>query len=109
VTLPSGVAVREHADVVVALTQDHLANEVRRGENGGRRLAHSAVVRSLTALGSLEPPGRTFETTVTVPVAADWNLGDIRIVGLLQERGSRRIVGAGFARLNAHDGAPSAG
>lgn len=109
VNLPSVVAVREQADVVVALTQDHLTNDVRRGENRGRRLAHSAVVRSFTALGSLKPPVRTFETTATVPVAADWNLGDIRIVGLLQERGSRRIVGAGLARVNVHDGPPSAG
>jgi hypothetical protein len=107
VTLPSVVAVREQADLIVALTQDHLTNDVRRGENRGRRLAHSAVVRSLTVLGSLTPPIRTFETTATVAVAADWNLGDIRIVGLLQERGSRRIVGAGSARVTAHEDPPS--
>jgi hypothetical protein len=109
VNLPSTVTVREEADVVVALTQDHLTNDVRRGENRGRRLTHSAVVRSLTALGSLKRPARAFETTVTVPVAADWNLGDIRIIGLLQERGSRRIVGAGSARVKVHESPSSAG
>jgi len=109
VTLPSVVAVREQADVVVALTQDHLTNDVRRGENGGRRLAHSAVVRSLTALGTLKPPARTFETTGAVPGVGDWNLDDLRVIGLLQERGSRRIVGAGSARVNVFKAAPSAG
>jgi hypothetical protein len=108
VNLPSTVAIRERADIIIALTQDHLTNDVRRGENGGRRLAHSAVVRSLTALGSLEPTVRTFETKATVPVAADWNLDDIRIIGLLQERGTRRVVGAGSARVNVHDSPSSA-
>jgi hypothetical protein len=106
-TLPSVVAIRERADVIVALTQDHLTNDVPRGENGGRRLAHSAVVRSLTALGTLKPPAQTFETTVTVPVESEWNLDDLKIIGLLQERGSRRIVGAGSARLTAHKDPPS--
>jgi hypothetical protein len=99
VTLPPGVAVREQADVVLAVTQDHLTNDVRRGENSGRRLAHSAVVRSLTTVGSLQASGRTFDTATTVPIGADWTRADVRIIGLLQERQSRRIIGAGFARI----------
>ena len=109
VNLPSGVAVLGPADVVVALTQDHLTSDVHRGENRGRSLAHSAVVRSLTAIGSLKPPVRTFEATATVPIAPDWNLADVRMIGLLQERRSRRIVGAGSVRVNGHEGPPSAG
>jgi len=97
------------ADVVVALTQDHLTSEVHRGENRGRSLAHSAVVRRLTAVGSLKPSVRTFEATATVLIAADWNLADVRIIGLLQERRSRRIVGAGSVRVNGQKGPPSAG
>jgi hypothetical protein len=104
VNLPFVVAVREQADVVVVVTQDHLTNDVRRGENRGRKLAHSAVVRSLTALGSLAPSVRTFETTATVPIAADWKLGDVRIIGLLQERRSRRIIGVGSAPVTSYAG-----
>jgi hypothetical protein len=33
--------------VFVAITQDDLVSEVRRGENGGRRLAHAGVARAL--------------------------------------------------------------
>jgi hypothetical protein len=105
-SLPSAVDAREQADVVVALTQDHETTDVRSGENSGRTLTHTAVVRSLTTLGSLQPPSRTFETTASVPVAADWNPGDLKIVGLLQERRSRRIIGAGSARVNTHEGSP---
>src|SRR5262245_8003370 len=88
VTVPPGVVGREHADAVVAVTQDHLTTDGRRGENSGRRLAHSAVVRSLTTVGSLQASGRTFDTATTVPIAADWTRSDIRIIGLLQERQS---------------------
>ena len=107
VSLTSAVAVREQTDVVVALTQDRLTNDVPRGENRGLRLAHSAVVRSLTALGSFQPPARTFEKTVPVPVAADWEVHNVRIIGLLQERRSRRIVGAGSVRVDESEGSPS--
>jgi hypothetical protein len=95
--------------VVVALTQDHLTSDVHRWENRGRNLTHSAVVRSLTAIGSLRPSVRTLEATATVPIAADWHLADVRIIGLLQERRSRRIVGAGAIRINGQKGPPSTG
>lgn len=106
--LPVGVETREQADVVVALTENHLTSDVRGGENSGRKLVHTAVVRSLSTLGSVQPPIRTFETTSTVPVATDWNAGNLRVVGFLQERRSRRIIGVGSARVHAHDTAPSA-
>jgi hypothetical protein len=107
VSLPSAVVIREQADVVVALAQDHLASEVASGENRGRRLTHRAVVRSMTAFGSLKAAARRFETTATVPVATDWKLADLRIVGLLQERQSRHIVGAGATRVEGHEGPPA--
>ncbi len=105
VEVPPEVTVRGKADVVIAVTQDHLATDVQHGENRGRKLTHSAVVRSLMAVGSLTPPSRTVATTVTVPVAAEWKTSDLRIIGFLQERESRRIIGAGSANVDdAHSG-----
>jgi hypothetical protein len=106
--LPSAADAHERADVVVALTQDRETTNVRSGENSGRTLTHTAVIRSLTTLRSLQPPIPTFETTASVPDAADWKHGDLRVVGLLQERRSRRINGAGTARVNTHEGPPPA-
>jgi hypothetical protein len=40
------------AEVLVALVQDRATSRVERGENAGRTLAHSSVVRSLTVVGS---------------------------------------------------------
>src|SRR5689334_23574142 len=39
------------ADVLVAITEDHLESDVTRGENAGRKLSHVGVARHLTTLG----------------------------------------------------------
>ena len=97
VVVPRSLALRDSADVVVAITEDNLATEVRRGENRGRTLRHSAVVRSLTAIGTLSPGEREWSNRVSVSLATDWTATNVRIIGFLQERASRRIVGAGAA------------
>ncbi len=97
VTVPQQLTLRESADVLVAITEDNLATEVRRGENGGRTLRHSAVVRSLISVGTLSPLERTWSTSASVPVAPEWKVANLRVISFLQERASRRIVGAGVA------------
>jgi hypothetical protein len=97
VNVPPQLTLRESADVLVAITEDNLVTEVRRGENGGRTLRHSAVVRSLISVGTLSPHERTWSTSASVPVAPEWKVAKLRIISFLQERASRRIVGAGAA------------
>ena len=97
IEVPASLTLSETADVLIAVTEDRLVSEVRRGENHGRTLRHSAVVRSLTSIGSLPPQDRTWSTTAVVPLPADWTLPNVRVIGFLQERESRRIVGAGSA------------
>jgi len=97
VDVPPALTLRESADVFVAITEDNLVTEVRHGENGGRTLKHSAVVRSLTSVGTLSPAERTSSMNASVPVAPEWTPANLRIVSFLQERESRRIVGAGAA------------
>ena len=41
----------DRADILVAVTEDQLRSDVKRGENHGRVLAHAAVVRQLTTIG----------------------------------------------------------
>jgi hypothetical protein len=92
-------APREKAYVLLAVAQNHAANDVRRGENGGRLLHHSAVVRSLTALDSMAGADQTFTATTTVPIAPEWAHANLRVIALVQEQQSRRIVGAGAASV----------
>ena len=95
-----GTVLGDRADVIIAITQDRLVDEVARGENRGRQLAHSAVVRSLTAIGSVAGPGSAFTGTVSLPIAAPAKTSDMRVVAFLQERESRRILGAGSATID---------
>jgi hypothetical protein len=98
--LGAGPALREPGDVVVAITQDRLVDDVERGENRGRRLTHSAVARSLTALGSVSGSETAFAADTSLPIGRQWKTSGMRIIAFLQERRSRRILGAGSAILN---------
>jgi len=99
VDVPSDLAIRDIADVVVAVTEGNLTTDIRRGENRGRTLKHSAVVRSLTTVGALKPQEHTFSTTASVPWAPNWKSANVRVISFLQERQSRRIVGAGSVTI----------
>ena len=93
------VARNEPADVTVAITEDRLVTEVRRGENRGRTLRHTAVVRSMMRIGELSPGGRTFSKSVSSVLAREWTLENLRVVAFAQERHSRRIVGVAAVPL----------
>jgi hypothetical protein len=110
VDVPPALTLREPVDVLIAVAEDNLTTEVRRGENHGRTLRHSAVVRSLTSIGTQSPENRTWSMHVPLSVASGWKLANVRVIGFLQERESRRIVGAGSAmsgpRADAAMGTP---
>ena len=78
--------------VLLAITEDDLTTNVRGGENGGRVLKHSAVVRNLRSLGSTS--GGKFETTVKLPAKSDWKKNSLRAIVLVQNDSSGLILGA---------------
>ncbi|HEY4933060.1 MAG TPA: DUF1223 domain-containing protein [Terriglobales bacterium] len=78
--------------VLLAITEDDLTTNVRGGENGGRVLKHSAVVRSLRSLGSTS--NGKFEATVNLPAKSDWKKASLRVVVLVQNRSSGLILGS---------------
>ena len=67
VDVPADLALRGTVDVLVAVAENNLTTDVRRGENGGRTIRHAAVVRSLTTIGALAPHDRAWSTTTAVP------------------------------------------
>jgi hypothetical protein len=99
VGVPPALTLRESVDVLVAVAEDNLLSRVRRGENGGRTLRHSGVVRSLTSVGTLSPHDRVWSTSAAVVLEPEWQPANVRVVSVLQERESRRIVGAGSSRV----------
>ncbi len=88
---------RDPADVLLAVTEDGLSSSVRGGENAGRHLAHSAVVRRLVPLGTVQ--GGAFNASAPLDLSANWRRGRLRAVVFVQERGSRRIIGASEVSL----------
>ncbi|HKQ93653.1 MAG TPA: DUF1223 domain-containing protein [Blastocatellia bacterium] len=89
------------AEVVFALTEDKLSSNVTRGENSGRKLAHTAVVREMRALGHVDPATKTFDSEKTVAIADGWKRDDLRVVVFVQERANRRVLGAAVLNLAA--------
>jgi hypothetical protein len=88
--------VKHVADVVVAITERNLLSNVSRGENAGRKLQHTAVVRWLTVAGKTRP-GEPFSGEISVPAYKGWKAENLYAVVFLQERSSRKILGAAEA------------
>ncbi|MFI5119707.1 MAG: DUF1223 domain-containing protein [Thermoanaerobaculia bacterium] len=76
------------ADVFLAVLEDGIVSEVTRGENAGRRLAHTAVARDLLAAGRVDMAGR-FDASVPVEPAR----GARRVLAFVQEHGLGRVLG----------------
>jgi hypothetical protein len=91
---------RSGSEVWVAVTEDGLSTDVKGGENAGRRIVHGAIVRTLQRIGS--PDGRSAAET-DVRISKDWTRERLRIVAFVQERKSRRVLGAAATSLPAHD------
>ena len=89
--LPASAA-NDPAEVYLAVTEDGLSSSVGGGENAGRHLSHSAVVRELVPLGTVT--GGVFAASPSVSLKSNWRRGHLHAVVFAQERTSRRIVGA---------------
>lgn len=92
-TLPS-LERGDMAEVLLAIVEDGLTSDIRRGENAGRRLSHVGVVRRLETLGVISGSPPAFERRVEVAADPAWKPGRLRAVAFVQERASRRILGA---------------
>jgi hypothetical protein len=90
----------DKAEVLLALTEGGLRSNVSRGENAGRRLSHTAVVRKLSRLGDIDShPGAAFSAQPVVRIDKTWRRDDLKAVVFVQERASRRVLGAAAVPL----------
>ncbi|MGH9676782.1 MAG: DUF1223 domain-containing protein, partial [Candidatus Acidiferrum sp.] len=82
-------------EVWLAVTETQLHSAVTRGENAGEDLHHAAVVRTLRLLG-LAAQGKDLSFSAETSVAANssWKRENLRVVVFVQERNSRRMLGA---------------
>jgi hypothetical protein len=96
VEVPPEIAVTEPSDIVIAVTEDNLSSAVLRGENGGRHLQHTAVVRLLQTAAVLKAQAREWSGTTSITVMPEWKPADLKVIAFVQEQRSRRIVGVGW-------------
>ena len=94
----------DRGDIIVAIVEDHLRTEVKRGENQGRTLTHAAVVRTLQTIGEASGAAATSHARITL--ASDWRRDSLKIVAFAQERGSRRVLATAALAVPAPQAAP---
>ena len=97
-------APKDTAEVILAVTESGLHSSVKGGENVGKELQHSPVLRELKVIGVVGKNGQEgFAAQPVVKLDSKWNAGNLRAVVFVQERKSRRILAAGTVRLAQHD------
>jgi hypothetical protein len=90
--LAASFGLRE-ADVYVAIALNRAESQVSRGENAGRTLAHTAVVKSIVKVGTFRQ-GQTFAQDVRLKLDAGTDAGNLRLAAFVQELGQGRVIGA---------------
>jgi hypothetical protein len=82
------------ADVYLALAENKLHSDVKRGENAGRALEHDGVTRQLIRLDKSKDVSAGFSSAVAVHPGATWNRSNLRAVVFVQDRGNHRVLAA---------------
>lgn len=93
------ISAGDRIDVMLAITESGLLSNVSRGENAGRRIAHTAVVRKLNHIASIDSAKGGFDKIVTAEIEKGWSRDNLRAVVFVQERHSMRVRGAAAVSL----------
>jgi hypothetical protein len=98
-SLPAG-SKKEAFDLVLAITENGLSSSVSNGENSGRLLKHTGVVRSMTRIAELDPrKSRGYSATLMTQVAPHWNHSHLKAVVFLQNRETQVVSGVAVCSL----------
>jgi hypothetical protein len=93
VSLPASSPSQAHAELYAALVDPLDTTDVRNGENGGRRLQHAGVVRSLQRIGTLKDlSAGPLNFSLNAP--GDVKLTEMRVVVFAQQNDQGSVLGA---------------
>jgi hypothetical protein len=93
VSIPASATAQSHVDLYAALVDPTDSTEVRGGENGGHRLQHVGVVRSLQRVGTLKDLG-TKPVSFSLKAPDDAKPGTMRVVVFAQQSDQGAVLGA---------------
>ena len=90
----SRLSLTGNASVVLVVTEDNLQSAVRSGENSGRNLVHTGVVRELKTIATIDLERKAvFRAQSEVKISSAWKRKDLRAIVFVQHQGSHRIIG----------------
>ncbi len=89
----------EAPEIWMAVTETGLHSNVRGGENSGQDLHHAAVVRELKKIGVAKAGAEAFSSEQRLKMDRNWKRENLRVVVFAQEKKSKKILGAGSARV----------
>ncbi len=89
----SDIPTHENATIFLAIAEDNLSSNVTRGENSGKKLAHTSVVRELKSIGLVTAQQNSFAAEIAVQIQPDWKKENLKFVVFVQENGTRKILG----------------
>jgi len=95
----SDLPAHDNAFVWLAIAEDNLRTNVRRGENSGRMLNHVSVVREMKLLGNLASIDKTFEAETALQLSPAWKKENLKIVVFVQGKDSKRVFGVNRQKL----------
>lgn len=95
---------KDTPQVLLGITETGLHSSVKDGENAGHELQHSAVLRELKVIGVAGKNGQDgFAAEPTVKLGSEWKMENLRAVVFVQEKKSRRVLGAAELRLSQQE------
>jgi hypothetical protein len=87
------------SNVILVIAEDNLSVKVKNGENGGRTLQHSAVVREFRTIGELTAKDNNFKGKASLQLNADWKRKDLKLVVFVQNIQTGQIIGLNQIRM----------
>lgn len=95
----SDIPKHSNATIYLAIAEDNLASDVKKGENSGTKLEHISVVRELRLVGSLPAANDNFTVEHLLQLQTDWKKENLKLVVFIQEIQSRKIIGVSAVAL----------
>ncbi len=94
------IAKHDESYIWLVVTEDNLTNSVSRGENAGRTLSHTSVVREMKLIGNLLPADKTFNIETFVNMQPNWNKKNIKFVVFVQGKQSKKVFALDRTKLS---------
>jgi len=87
----SDLPAHDESYVWLAVAEDDLKTNVRRGENVGKTLDHVSVVREMILIGNLLPAAKTFESETALQFNSAWKKENLKFVVFVQGKDSKKV------------------